>query len=61
MNLLLVSRLVIVLEIHAFFVERKLLFIAILHPSISATVHSCVDALAVDRNCKTAIVPSFVR
>lgn len=61
MNLSLVCRLVIVFQNHAFFVERKLLFIASLHPSISATVYSCVDTLAVDRNCKTAIFPSFVR
>lgn len=61
MNYSLGCRLVIVCKIHVFFVERKLLFIAILHPSISATIHSCVDALAVERNCKTAIVPSFVR
>ncbi|AES76016.1 transmembrane protein, putative [Medicago truncatula] len=59
--LVVVLWLVIVFQIHAFFVERKLLFIASLHPSISAAVHSCVDALAVDRNYKTAIVPSFVR
>ena len=35
MNLSLVCRLLIVCKIHAFFVERELLFIASLHPSIS--------------------------
>jgi hypothetical protein len=58
MNLL-VCRLEIVFQIHAFFVERKLLFIASLQPSISAAVHSCVKTLAVDGNCKIAIVPYF--
>ena len=35
MNFSLVFRFVIVCKIHALFVERKLLFIASLHPSIS--------------------------